>query len=362
MNTDKPLNIVVVGGNWDMNGGRPSSYVYKLAISLILAGAAVKMRNGGAFDELSAFFDGSTFADYDAIIWMPNVPNDLPKQRGVKEIYPHKLLVSTKRNNGEYGFHDLVNRALGQKANLCCDFKREGQVIASRIFDPLGVVWQDYTADIPTLARALVKRLRELLSFTRQGALCAGTAAMEIPNQPEFFSLVRAYADTLHALIMPTEGVTRFLGNSSFRCERGFPSIRERGTNKIYVSRRNVDKRFIDPSAFVAVEFDGEKIRYWGAHKPSVDTPIQARLYRALPAVNFMLHAHVYLHGAPTTSRAISCGALEEVDEVLSVIPDRNSNFICVNLLGHGCIVMAGDSARMRDLPLIARPMPEYLG
>lgn len=362
MDRNKHLNIAVVGGNWDTKAGRPSSYVGKLAQALVLAGAEVRVWNGGPFGMLPHLLAGPTLAGHDAIIWMPNVPNDLPKQRGVKEAYPHKLLVSTKRNNGEYDFRELVNRALGQKANLCCDFKREGQVIASRIFDPLGVVWQDYTPHIGVLARVLVQRLHELRSFTRQGALCAGTTAMEIPNEQEFFSLVRAYADTLHELIMPTEGITRFLGNSSFRCERGFPSIREQGNNRIYVSRRNVDKRFIDPSAFVAVEFDGEKIRYWGPHKPSVDTPIQARLYRALPTVNFMLHAHAYLQGAPTTSRAISCGALEEVDEILSVVPDRDSNFICANLLGHGCIVMADDSARMRDLPLVARPMPEYLG
>lgn len=42
--------------------------------------------------------------------------------------------------------------------------------------------------------------------------------------------------------------------NVSFRCEKGFPSFRDK--NIIYVSKRNMDKRMIGKEGFVAVNLD----------------------------------------------------------------------------------------------------------
>ena len=35
--------------------------------------------------------------------------------------------------------------------------------------------------------------------------------------------------------------------------------------------------------------------------KPSVDSSIQVRLYRILPEINYIVHAHCYAEGAPFT-------------------------------------------------------------
>ena len=40
----------------------------------------------------------------------------------------------------------------------------------------------------------------------------------------------------------------------------------------IYVSKRNIDKKFITLDNFVPVYMDGDKLMYGGSSKPSVDT------------------------------------------------------------------------------------------
>lgn len=361
MDIPSRFSVAIVGGDWNAGGGRPSNYVQKLAKAIAGQDTTVYTFNGGQFIDLSWTLHGLIVRQCDAIIWMANVPNDLPKQRNIKFIYPHKLLVGTKRNQDEYSFQELVNRALGMKANLCVDFKRDGEDILARIFDPLGVAWLDYTSDIQSVAITLVRRLKELKAFTRQATNQIDPVAVSVPFEEEFFDLVKGYADVFHDLVSPATGVTRFLGNSSFRCARGFPSLRDQTQDLIFVSRRNIDKRFIDASAFVAVRLDGEEVVFWGPKKPSVDTPIQVRLYKALPQINFMLHAHVYMQCAPTTRRALPCGAVEEVNEILECVSDKTSSFIVVNLLGHGCIIMSDRPEKMRNAPFYARPVPEYL-
>ena len=84
---------------------------------------------------------------------------------------------------------------------------------------------------------------------------------VEIPEDTEFFNIVKGYADVFHKLINPAPNVTRFLGNSSFRCQRGFPSFKKDGI--VYVSKRNVDKRYIDKSGFVPTKLFDNKIFYY---------------------------------------------------------------------------------------------------
>lgn len=354
------LKVAIVGGTWDENGGRSSGYVTKLGQASGDEGMEISLFNGGNFSSLEKVLNGKTLLAQDVIFWLANIPNDLPKIVGVKKVYPHKLLVSSKRNNNEYIFAELINRALLQKANLCSDFCKNDGKIHARLFDPLGVVWQPYTDDIAILAKSLKKRLAQIKQFTRQGTIQIDAVPLEIPDQPSFFSLIKQYAKVFHSLIQPVEGVTRFLGNTSFRCERGFPSMRDPKSGLIFMSRRDVDKSFIDKDSFVAVKYDRD-ILYWGPYKPSVDTPIQVRLYEALPQINYMLHAHVYVEDAPMTTLQIPCGAIEEVNEVLSLVKNQEDDFIVINLLGHGCLIMASDHRKMDNLPFIKRPSPEYL-
>ena len=102
---------------------------------------------------------------------------------------------------------------------------------------------------------------------------------------------------------MPTTCKTeRFIGNASIRpalppqvghCGKGMPSFRGTG-DLIFVSKHNINKQFAELNHFVPVYMDDNKLMYCGNDKPSVDTPVQIRLYQALPNINYMIHSCCY--------------------------------------------------------------------
>ena len=349
--------ILFVGGTFDNNGGKPSSIVNKFAKELGVESISCDVFNGGYFNQLEDILE--SVVNYKYVIWWANVPNDMPKIRNVKEINPKCILVTSKRNdNGKYGFAELINRALGAKANLCVEFSKWNDVYTMRIFDPLGNQWY-HGYSILDASKVLIDRMIFLADITRQSCLHA-EEIIQIPEEKEFFTLIKNYADVFHDLIQPDKGVTRFLGNSSFRCQRGFPSFRK--NDKIFVSRRNIDKRYIDKDGFVPVKMADSVLWYYGEHKPSVDTPIQTRLYQILPNINYMIHAHVYIADAPFTKHNIPCGGIEEVQEIMDVVGhDTDKNFYAINLIGHGCIVMANNVNQLKNLKYVARKMPESI-
>ena len=175
------------------------------------------------------------------------------------------------------------------------EFQKNESKFEMRVFDPLGSVWCDYTTDINNVVTSIVDRLNYIMSISRQGTIHINNEVTpETPNEEEFFKLIKEYAETFHELISPAQEVTRFLGNSSFRCQRGFPSFRK--DNIMFVSRRNIDKRYIGQEGFVPTKLEDNKVMYWGDYKPSVDTPIQIRLYQELPNINYMIHALSLIH------------------------------------------------------------------
>ena len=135
--------------------------------------------------------------------------------------------------------------------------------------------------------------------------------------------------------------------------------------NYIFVSQRNVNKEYLDINHFVPVYMEDGNIYYCGENKPSVDTPIQLRLYQALPNIKYMLHSHCYIEGAAFTTKTIPCGAIEETDEILHFIDShygrRNENFYAINLIGHGSILMAATVEQMNGVNYVGRPMPEKM-
>ena len=116
---------------------------------------------------------------------------------------------------------------------------------------------------------------------------------------------------------------------------------------------------------FVPVFLENGKIYYCGDSKPSIDTPIQVRLYELLPNINYMIHSHCYIDGAPFTQESLPCGAIEEVDEVLAFIDkyykSRELNQYKTNLIGHGSIIMGNSIDDINNVTYIKRPMPEKI-
>lgn len=354
------MKILFVAGTFNNDGGKASKLVEKFAQEIAKCGYDITIHNGGYFKEISEYLQETK--NYDVVFWWANVPNNYEKIRDVKEVNPKCMLITSKRNdNAKYNFAQLINFALTRKANLCVEFSKQNGIFEIMVFDPLGTMWYKGT-DISQSAKKIMERLEFLSKIKRQGTIKVNKN-VEVPDEPEFFALIKDYAEVFHRLINPANEVTRFLGNSSYRCQRGFPSFKS--GQYIFVSRRNVDKRYIDKDNFVPVYYKDGKVYYVGENKPSVDTPVQVRLYNELQNINYMIHAHVYIKGAPFTETPIPCGGLEEVEEVLKTIDEyynsRNESYYAINLIGHGCIVMADSTKLLGNLKYVAREMPEIV-
>jgi len=355
----KKMKALFVVGVFNDAGGRESSYGDALIGNLLAHGlfSSYKSLNGGKFDDLA----NVDFTKFDTIFWFADVPNDKPKLvREIKKINPTCMLVTSKRNDdSKYCCLDLIARALQTKSNLLVEFVKQSVGIHANLLDPLGNCFIRSVSDPKHLALAILRRLNQLREFTRKPSVQIGEASPFAGSREEiteeFMTIVRAHATKFHKLIHAD--TTRFLGNASFRCESGFPSFRDK--DRIYVTKRDIDKRQIRIDGFVAVEDTPKCVGYYGTNKPSVDTPIQLALYKAFPRINFMIHSHTYIDGAPTTKRIIPCGAIEEIKEIIQVVPDRCCNWFFVNLLGHGSICAGEWCCMLRNIKYHAREVPE---
>lgn len=377
-------NVLIVGGTFDQEGGRPSKLIYSIHQEFMKEKDFVTTcANGGTVEGLHDVILPSVDA-YNIVLWFANVPNDEVKLRDVKAINPKVMLVTSKRNDdSKYTFAELISRALSIKANLTVEFSKREDKFNMMLFDPLGNVFYDGLS-VEDLCAKMISRLKKLRTFTRVPTIQeADMPTPEVPDESEFFSFAHNCADIFHNLIRPAKGTERFLGNMSFRCQNGFPSFRgEDGT--IFVSRRNVDKSDINAASFVPTFLnDLNDVKYFGNYKPSVDTPVQLRLYKYFPWANYMIHAHCYVDipDIPdvmgiSTNNPIPCGALEEVQEILesyifweyfwkSCHNGNTPRLLAVNLAGHGCILIAKDVEILKELQkhkdscFVARQMPE---
>lgn len=370
--------ILFVGGNWDLNGGKESKIVDEFAKYL----PNVIVYNGGDYNDLNKILESSI--NYDTVIWWANVLNELPKIRNVKDINYKTMLVSSKRNiDNKYSFQDLLQRSFALKSNLTIEFSKKNDLYSMKLFDPLGNVWYEGT-NIKECAEELIDRLKFIKSITREstiskeennGALAwffnmfkeeiyKSDSNPIIPVKEVFLNLVKEYASKFAEATFETKDVKRFLGNASFRCPKGFPSFRD--GKYIFVSKRNVNKEFISIDEFVPVFLENGKIYYCGDSKPSVDTPIQVRLYELLPNINYMIHSHCYIDGAPFTQESLPCGAIEEVKEILKLLEkeynnDLNKDFYLINLIGHGSIMMSKNPEQLMNINMIGRKLPENM-
>ena len=351
------MKTLFVVGSFDDAGGHKSFFGREFITECLSQGHFEDndIYNGGKFEDLERI----VFSDYSTIFWFANVANGKPKLvREIKKNNPKCMLVTSKRNdNGEYGPLGLVASALQTKSNLLVEFKKSpGQLLWS-VIDPLGNCFASSTWNTNLLVTTVLHRLEALRGFTRQPSLRIGEELLFPENDQtmKFINLVQNYAHEFHELMQAK--TERFIGNASFRCESGFPSFRDKRT--IFVSKRNIDKCEIDQSGFVAARRAADHVMYYGDNKPSVDTPVQLALYDIFPRINFMLHSHAYVKDAPRTSKVIPCGASQEIDEILSIVPSTTCNWFFINLLGHGSICAAENPQMLTEIAYIARPLPE---
>ena len=255
----------------------------------------------------------------------------------------------------EYTFVDLVNTSLVQRNNLTIEFSKLKNETKFKmlLFDPLGTSWYE-GYDLETLVQNLIKRIRFIITTRRERTYKVYRDSLLIDNE-EFYSYVREVAEIFHKTIEHADGVTRFLGNASFR-----------KNSKIFVSRRDVDKALIDKNNFVETYLEDEKVFYYGDFKPSKDTVVQVRLYEMFPNINYIIHSHCYAKDANFTNTPVPCGALDEIDELLEVVKnnynnDFSLNYYKFNLKGHGCIIFGNSIDDLKKTEYITRHLPEKL-
>lgn len=346
------VNWLIVGGTFDEKGGKPSGLVEKFSKDL----HNIKVINGGYYSSIGNIIDSIGTEGYEYVIWWANIPNHLPKVRDIKSKYPHIMLVTSKRNNKEYSKQEIIARALRDKANLIVEFDTTEDPFRMRVSDPLGNVFYN-GKNLEEMQTRLLARIIFLKGgVTRRNTYSSGKEPSGVKVNEKFLEIVKGFASRFHELINPME-TTRFLGNASqrFRCERGFPSQRL-DDNRILVSRRNVRKESLQSSEFVEVYEEDGKLYFNGGYKPSVDTPIQFELYKRLPNINYMIHSHVYVKGAPCTRMILPCGALEEIDEIMEVVNKYGfSENFCINLKGHGCTIFAKDLEYFDKIEFVER-------
>jgi len=357
----KEPRIVAVAGTFDDKGGTPSSIIAQMHAALP---KGTTLFNGGNFAEIHQLIE--SLAPYDVVLWFPNIPNDKEKIRNVKERYPRKHVITSKRNhNNQYTLRDVADHALKLKSNLVVEFS-DTVPFNMRLVDPLANTFEDTKAP-ETLAKAIVQRLEIVTSAKRQGTkLERGESPSATPDNPEFFRIIREKAGTFHDLMQtrPETAATEGTDEKYFRCERGFPSVRE--GSFVFVSKRDFapNERFVSEDDVVPVDFqhfqETGQISYYGSNKPAVDTPIQVRLYEQFPRVNYILHSHEYVEGAPFTEVVHGSEALQEVDEILKVLGDNpETKNVAVNLRGHGSIVLAADLDYLDNVPYTTRTLLE---
>lgn len=323
------MKKLVVCGRFDTNGGKPSGYAHKMLEGM----KGWSVVNGGRWSDLQTLIQGVKL--FSAVLWMPDIPNDFPKLvPELKQINPKMILTISKNNRRrEYNILELGSRLLEVKGNLMVVFDEDNSdKIVGSVIDPLGNIFIDKETNPSIVGRIIARRVEDLMKFTRIGSKSIGDS-IRTPNEEEFFSIVRQYSKVFHEKVHGSSP-TRFIGNASFRG--------------------------INTDGFIAVELESNsEVRFYGNHKPSVDTPIQVSLYRNFPKIQYMLHSHCYIKDAFMTKEIIPCGAIEEVNEILEAIDNKAKEKYFINLKGHGSLAMVSSVQDLYDIQYIGR-IPDY--
>lgn len=339
--------MFIVGGTFNTKGGKPS-YIVSQLMELLNADGV----NGGSLTDLEL-----DFASMDTLIWMPNIDNSEDKiLPSIKKINPHLLLIQSKRViEKNYTIGDVVGRLLASKSLLGIMISKEDGPYLYRLIDPLGNK-HCKTVSLKFLAETISARVNYIKGLTRVGSTSIGEKR-EFSIEDRFIDIIQR-SGTEFSKFVNAVNPNRLLGNASTRCSYGFPASRE--GERIYVTRRNVDKKTLSKADFVEVTLSEKTIEYFGDAKPSVDTPIQVMLFNHYPNIKYMIHGHVYVDEiAELTEHKIPCGFIEEFDDISRHIVDKNIKEFAINLRGHGCLIACESLDFFDRIKFIGRPFPE---
>lgn len=343
------MKRLVVGGNF----GEPkkSGVAKKLAQELF-----ADICNGGDLNFLN--FSKRAVVDYDLVVWMPNIDNEVPKDYPVKKT--GSVLICSKVLHDGRNTGDAVARIFKMNANAVIAISTEEEnSFTFKLIDALGNLWVK-TDDISVLSSE-IERLAywTKLSIRKNSEYCPDCVDTERKVEQKFCDIVKTIATRVE-----NERGGRYFGNASTRCSFMFPTKRMRpglphcpgGNVNMLVSKRNMPKEHLKPEDFVQVYEIDEKLLYKGDFKPSVDSPVQLELYKLFPTMNYAIHGHAYIKGALMTKHYYPCGDLREVDAIKEMVEPKRDliedelGLFCLNLKNHGFIIMAENLEDLEEL------------
>lgn len=327
------MKTLVVGGKFDYEGWyqQRSSKIIELLAKAIGANAVY---NGGTHKDLC----NMNLSGYDLIIWAADVDNH------IKKFYPKKdpgaVLIVTKVLRENRTQADALQRVFAMHGNAVITIDKEEELLFGfKLIDALNNSWGE-SRNIENLAEYITK----FYEWSKGSQRIWSEQYVE-PSLSELIEINNQVAD-----ICEHSNVGRYFGNLSTRCMKMFPSLRQ-NQQMIWVSRRNVDKKRLTEKDMVLTWMENGIINYLGSNKPSIDTPIQIKLYKRFPSVNFMIHGHAHIAAAPTTKHYFPCGDLREVDEIVRLIEeDTRTNNGIINLKNHGFLIYAETIERLQRL------------
>lgn len=332
------MKRLVVGGNF---GDPKSSSVIKKLSRWLVADSF----NGGTLENLSQA--RKAVVDYDLVVWMPNVSNDVKKE------YPRKktgsVLICSKVLHDGRNTGDAVARIFKMNANAVITINTGSEdSFTFNLVDALGNLWIE-TTDIHELSSSIEALAYWTKQSKRKNSKYTDKNFFENKEvEDKFCEIVKTISQKVE-----NERGGRYFGNASTRCSFMFPTSKLNsglphfpgGNVFIHVSGRNMPKDHLKPDDFVPVyEIDGEILYEKETVKPSVDAPVQLELYKKFPNINFMIHGHAYIKGAKMTSHYYPCGDLREVDSIMEVLETEQAlKTSGLNLKNHGFIIFAED-------------------
>ena len=323
--------VLVVGGDWNQAGGRPSKIAALLAEHL-----NADLLNGGPLERLPVDLP----PNYEDVVWLPNIPNEEPKT------YPRKtrgtvMVVSKVMHEGVTAV-DAAKRIFAMHGNAVLEISTDTPR-SFRLADALNVEWA-HTPDLLALANGLDRFFMWSKGTERVSSQCVGPTDQRFEDTA-LLEIVHRVADEVENQVGQ-----RYFGNVSTRCTKTFPSCRAVGG--VWVSARNVDKQRIEADDMVLVYQNGDgSLAYFGDRKPSVDAPIQLCLYQRFPFIGCMLHGHAYVSGAPMTEEYFACGDLREFTEIMPLLEVGHR---AINLRNHGFLLVGSSAADLAALWLVS--------
>jgi hypothetical protein len=304
----------------------------------------------------------------DLIIWMPVVDNDentvYPKKKQGATLIVSKVMrpevTDTDLNNNEVIITpatttmDAISRIFKFHANavITIDTSVPKQYTFTLI-DALGNQWGKPTTDLTELTDN-IHRFHEWNhhSVRRSITMPRDTNPVEIDTLIEVTKQLSQECTKVQG---------RYFGNCSTRCQ----SL----SYLILVSKRNINKTFLTADDLVPVMLNvlGHTICF-DNDKPSVDTPIQVRLYDIFPRHNFYIHGHAYVEDAPSTKEYYPCGDVREVESIHKLImthPKLDADAGVMNLRNHGFFLYADSLTNLQllanSIKFTAKPLNEAI-